>query len=490
MSRPRPRRTALGVALAVAGLTVAAACARMGAPPGGPEDRIPPQVVATTPDTFAVLDGPYREAVVFRFNERISERPTGGDLSDAVVVSPRTGQVEVEHNRESLEVSIIGGFREGVVYRVTLHPEIRDMFDNPMPDAFELVFSTGPEIEPYVLAGTVTDRITGQRIQGARVDAVLRDARPDTLVHTAVTDTGGVFAMRYIPPGAYRVTAFEDRNRNAEIDAFESRGTGSATLDPPADTAIVEVATLAPDTTAARIASAEVVDSTAVLIETDDHLDSRSRYLDAVRVQLAPGEENAEEDVAVPGADSLLHTHEWERRLAAIDSLERARADSAARERSDSLTAVADSLLARSDSAAADSVRTLARRADPGPPPGGADQAERPPRTPAAEQTFYVLFDAPLEMNVPYRITVEGIENINEVSGGGGEASIIRTPPPDTTMADTVSSEADTTAVPDTASAAPDTTGRSPTGVPPPPGTEPHDAGLFSRLRSTEVPGG
>ncbi len=459
------RRLALAAGLVLSAL----ACARMGQPPGGPEDRIPPQVVATTPDTFATVDGPYREAVVFRFNERISERPTQGELSDAVIVSPRTGQVEVEHSRESLEVSIIGGFRDSVVYRLTLRPVIRDMFQNSMLDAFELVFSTGAPIEPYVLAGRVTDRITGDAVEGARVNAVLRDPRPDTLIHTAVTDTGGVYAMRYIPPGIYRVTAFEDTNRNFEVDGFEPRGEELDGVDPPADTAVVEIALLEPDTTPARVVSVEVADSATLAIETDDHLDPTSPFLRDVTVEIALGEET--DTVApVPGVDSLFHTHEWERRAELVDSLARVRQDSLARARADSLTTVADSLLASGDSAAADSVRTLAEQAAPAEAGGGGGQQDRQAREeePRAEQTFYALLDRPLPVEVPYRVTVEGIVNINGVAGGGGEETVVRLPPPDTAApdtaaADTTGAPADTGAtVPDTTGAAPDTTGAEP----------------------------
>lgn len=456
MSRADRRRSALAAAVLAAGMVATGACARMGRPPGGPEDRIPPQVVATTPDTFAVLEGPYREAVVFRFNERISERPAQGELSDAVVVSPRTGQVEVEHSRESLEVSIIGGFREGVVYRISLQPVLRDMFQNQMLEPFELVFSTGPDIEPYVLAGTVSDRITGEALAGARVNAVLESPGADTLVHTAVTDTGGVFAMRYVPPGRYQLTAFEDRNRNGRLNEFEPRGRHPGILDPPADTSIAEIEVLTPDSSAARVVSVEVADSAALMVETDDYLDPGSRYLDSVRVEVSRGQE-AEAGAEAPGVDSLFHTLEWERRLAAIDSLAGARADS--------LTTVADSLAAAGDSAVADSVRALARRAAP--PSGGGGQrsggAPGEDEAARAEQTFYALLDGPLEVNVPYRVAVEGITNINGVPGGGGDASVSRAPPPDTARADTAStSGADTTAVPDTAAAEPDTAGAQP----------------------------
>ena len=122
-------------------LVLVVGCAQQGAPTGGPDDRRPPVVVATTPDTFAVVpdfSGPIR----FEFDERISERVDGGTLDDAVVVSPRPAGLRVRHERRSLVIDVDGGFEPDRVYRVTLQPVIRDLFSNQMRDQFELVFST------------------------------------------------------------------------------------------------------------------------------------------------------------------------------------------------------------------------------------------------------------------------------------------------------------------------------------------------------------
>ena len=154
------------LALVAAGSTgLAGACARQGSPPGGPEDRRPPVVVTTSPEPFEVLTEPFRGPVRFRFDERVSERVSGGTLDDAVLVSPRTGAVRARHGRQDISVDIAGGFKPGLVYRVTLQPVIRDLFNNQMRDPFEFVFSTGGEFTASAVAGLVWDRTTGEGIR-------------------------------------------------------------------------------------------------------------------------------------------------------------------------------------------------------------------------------------------------------------------------------------------------------------------------------------
>ncbi|MBA3522095.1 MAG: hypothetical protein H0T90_06310, partial [Gemmatimonadales bacterium] len=68
-------------------------CARMEPPPGGPPDTAPPRLIATLPDSLAVVPG-FDDDVEFRFDEVISEggspsQGTGtGDLEKLVILSP------------------------------------------------------------------------------------------------------------------------------------------------------------------------------------------------------------------------------------------------------------------------------------------------------------------------------------------------------------------------------------------------------------------
>ncbi len=152
------------------GLFSICTCANQGAPPGGPVDRTGPQVVETFPDTFAVLAA-FDDEIRIVFNERISERAVGGTLDGAVTVSPESGEVTVRHSSRALRVTMVGGFRPDEVYRVTVQPVVQDLFRNEMADAFEFIFSTGAEMTPTVLAGSIVDRITEEPIEDARVTA-------------------------------------------------------------------------------------------------------------------------------------------------------------------------------------------------------------------------------------------------------------------------------------------------------------------------------
>ncbi len=442
-------------------------------------------VVSTWPDTFQVVE-PTRDPIRVEFSERISERPTQGHLDDAVLISPFTGEHRVKHTRSGLEISLVGGLRPGLVYRVRIGKVMKDMFGNSLEGPFEWVFSTGGEFQKHVLAGIVRDRITGEKVEGARVEARAYEVGPqgaqlqkDGPVYVAVTDTAGIFIHRHMPGVAYQLQAYRDNNRNREPDFREPQALSQVEIGlrpGMVDTLITEVAVLQPDTSAAEVIRVEAEDSTLLKVTFDDFLMPQIS-LEGVLARLAldPGEEGleVEEMPDGPAVAGFLWPAELDSIRAVEDSIRAA----------DSLLVVLDSLRLVADSlevalaalqAAGDTLeiggmegeleRIMDRLAPPEeeeeavpgrperPPPGGAGAEEAPPPFPLPENHFFVRLAEAMVGNQLYRLTVSGVQNVNGLLEGGGGAGVTwvppEAPPEDPVAADTAGAPADTTGGP------------------------------------------
>jgi hypothetical protein len=480
---------AVSIFLPVIAAGYAGACARQGRPTGGPPDRIPPMVVSTWPDTFATVE-PTRDPIVITFSERISERPTVGRLDDVVVVSPETGEARVKHTRSGLEISLSGGLRPGLVYRVRVLNTVKDLFNNRMEGPFELVFSTGGAYELNVLAGVVTDRITGEKVDQARVEAreipesdeEEAGEEAEVPVYLAKTDTAGIFILRYIPSGEYQMTIYQDNNRNREADFRERQGTATAQVgltESKQDTVITQVALLQPDTIPARLVRVEAEDSALIRLTFDDFLPAPAS-LSPIRITLAREEGDS------PGIERLLWPHQLDSLRAFEDSVRVA----------DSLAIVADSLRGVADSLQAvvagleavgdtvdlpevrDALERLQARLEP-PEEEEPEEEEAPPPPPPIlpEPEFFAFLQGPLVPNQTYQVTVTNVRNINGLMGGGGEGTVLWQPP-ERPAADTA------VAVPDSLAARPDTTGVPPdtTRVPPDTTRAPQESSTLSPI--------
>ncbi len=401
------------------GLFSICSCANQGGPPGCPRDLTGPQVVETFPDTFAVVAA-FDDEIRIVFDERISERGVQGTLDNAVIVSPESGEVRVRHSSRALRVTMVGGFQPDEVYRVTVQPVVQDLFRNVMVDAFEFIFSTGAEMTPTVLAGSIVDRITGQPVDGARVTAHIErppgvERSDDELVptHVAITDSSGVYAFRYVPSGRYEITAFTDQNRNGEPDGIEPIGMAREELN-PADTVFLNFSLLAPDTTPAMVGSVDVVDSLTLAAEFDDFLDPDSE-LAAVSASLGPDSLRPSEVV------TILHERDYlERRDAYQDSLYVADSIQFAEEQQR-----IELLRSAGDSIAADEIEAALRT--PRPPVVSGERELQTRDLP--KRVLYLLLADTLTPDQPYELSLAGVTNINGVPGGGGTAEVLREAP-------------------------------------------------------------
>lgn len=368
---------------------LAAGCAQSRAPEGGPVPETPPSVVSVDPDTFEVRE-PFEGPVRVEFERRLSERPTGGTLRDAVVVSPRSGEVEVSHSGQSLEISMEGGFREETVYQISILPVLQDRYQNRLEGPYEYFFSTGPEFEPNLLAGSLLDRLTLEEVAGARVDA---RRLPDGPVHSAVSDSTGIFTFSYLPAGDYSVVAYEDLNRNREADFTDPQDSVAVDLMRGDTLILTDLALLAPDTTAASVTGASFLDSIAVEVRFDDHLDPDDP-LEGVVATLA-----REDGASAPEVIEVIHRWEWDEREAARRE----------EEAEDPPEVDPDAV----DPDAVDPEEAL---------PGEPGPAEDQPFLP--DQALVLVLASALEPAQSYEVEITGVRNISGVPGGGGEGTV------------------------------------------------------------------
>lgn len=435
-------RRVLRRAGAWAATLLAAACAHIEAPTGGLTDSIAPALVATRPDTGAVLTG-WTGPAIFVFDEGLSE----DGVDEAVTLSPRRGPVAVDKEGEEIRVQPRRGWQPGTIYQVEVAPGLKDRFGNVIRTRSRLVFSTGPAIPATRASGVVRDRITGTPSLQARVDALRLG---DSLLYSTVSDSAGRYAFSQVPEGEYRVIAYRDGNRNFRVDAFEQRDTAALTLAagqaPTADFALLPNDTTAPVAGSARITSGWIE------VRFDDYLD--------------PDQALGPEQVSVIGPDGT-----------AVGIAEvRVGPPPAARD---------------TGAAAADSARPAAgQQPSPGQQPAARDSAAADSAAPTGPLPNQALFARPAAELLPdtiYTVRVSGVRNVNGLVGGG-EAPL-RTPrpaPPPRPAATPADSAAGDAPAADTANAEPAPPANPPAPVIAPPADR---RAVLARPASVPAPG-
>jgi hypothetical protein len=262
------RMKSLVARVRVASVLLFLSCATIQEPPGGPRDFTPPKLVEVTPDSGAIVPG-LKNPAVFQFDEVIAERP-GVPLDQMVLLSPRPKSLDVSWHRSSFSVKPKDGWKEGVVYRLTLLPGITDLRNNKQPKGRTLVFSTGGQIPLTTIEGRVIDWEAGAAGARALVEAV---RVPDSLVYWDVADSVGKFSMAAVPPGKYVLYAGIDKNNNRKRDSNEPFDSSSITLD---STVSRTLWTFAHDTIGPRMRAVTRTDSVTLRAEFSQSLKPNS----------------------------------------------------------------------------------------------------------------------------------------------------------------------------------------------------------------------
>ncbi len=363
-----------GLILACAVLT---ACASASPPPGGPEDKAPPQLIHVSPDTNAVNVGD--KFVSFQFDETINDRGTGAqELNNYFLVSPSDGAMRVEWHRSRIDVAPKRGFRVGTAYTVTMLPGLQDLRNNVMKSGAKVVFSTGAVIPPHRITGIVFDWMTERTAPNVYIEAVT----PDSIVYLAQSDTSGKFEIGPLNQGTYLVRAIVDANNNRSLDRNEAFDTVrvSVPLASP-----MELLAAVRDTLPVRLSTVTYADSVTLKVVFDRAVDPAQPVgPDAFRLVAA-------DSSVVPIANVLNPRQERQ-------------ADSVARK-------VAADSLRRADSLAGKPISPIIPPAAPA--AGGRAAVPAPvPSRPAPFNSVTIKVARALTPNTEYRLSVKGLKSL------------------------------------------------------------------------------
>jgi len=186
------------------------ACAKEGFPPGGPEDKTPPEVIRTIPEMGATQVNQNTDVQIW-----FSENVKPGTAGEAVFITPNPGgDVRVKWSSKRLKIRFPEALQIDRTYVITVGTRIRDYRNNAMAESFVLAFSTGDSLDQGKITGRVfiDENASGIGIWAYPITD-LSHLNPQTLEPDYIVqcnETGG-FAFSYMAVKTYRLFAVQDR---------------------------------------------------------------------------------------------------------------------------------------------------------------------------------------------------------------------------------------------------------------------------------------
>ena len=201
------------------------ACARQGAPAGGPKDIKPPGIdtLASTPNFDTRFD---KRRIELKFDEWV----VISEVTTQIVVSPPLEKRPeivlkgrtVEVNFDKTEV-----LRPNTTYTINFGTAVKDLHEGNSAKDLRFVFSTGDFIDSLFFSGQLTDAFTGDAVENVSVmlyenfaDSAVRKERP---YYFSRTNKAGQYEFKNLRSGAFRVVAIEDGDQNLKWDGENER---------------------------------------------------------------------------------------------------------------------------------------------------------------------------------------------------------------------------------------------------------------------------
>ncbi len=199
-------------------LLLVLACAKQGFPPGGPVDRIRPEIIATLPKSDSTGVG-IDTRVWIHFSEAVDHRT----CEESIFITPLpTEPVHYKWRGSRLEIRFAEPLLENRTYVITVGTGTRDRRNLTMAASHTLAFSTGDSLDRGSIRGTVH---ADTPIEGTQVWAydleTQADPDPGKIKPLYVTQCSalGSFNLDYLALGRYRIFAVADRDRSGTYDA-------------------------------------------------------------------------------------------------------------------------------------------------------------------------------------------------------------------------------------------------------------------------------
>ncbi|UCH85641.1 MAG: Ig-like domain-containing protein [Candidatus Latescibacterota bacterium] len=202
-----------------------AACAIPEPPPGGPEDKTPPEVIESFPEDGQAGVPPDGE-IVLGFSEKMQQ----ARLERLVSMSPPAKIAKVKWKKNAAAFSFENPLHPDTTYIFELKKGFGDSHGVKSEKSFHFAFATSAHIDTGVIAGRILFRREPTDRGVVRLFVVPRDTvfapeatRPDREVRTG---EDGVYRLRYLPTDgrSFLVWAFHDKNGNMNFEPDEEAG--------------------------------------------------------------------------------------------------------------------------------------------------------------------------------------------------------------------------------------------------------------------------
>lgn len=205
-------------------------CAQVNAPTGGAVDEEPPMLLVSEPPNGMVNTRP--DMLVMGFDEFVQLKNTSAEM---FLSPPLPGVRSLAARVKGKQVEVAfpedAQWQDSTTYVLHFGASVVDLHEGNAADGLMWAFSTGPNLDTLTITGFVRSAMDGKTVDKCRVLAYPEDLPIDSIIlgetmpqQVAVTNAEGLFVLRHLAAGSYRLLSVSDDDRDYHWDQGEAAG--------------------------------------------------------------------------------------------------------------------------------------------------------------------------------------------------------------------------------------------------------------------------
>jgi len=257
-------------------------CATVKAPSGGPRDSTPPEIIGFLPENKTLNFGS-EERIEIQFSKYMNK----GKVVENVFITP-TIPLEYDWSGKKLRVKFREPLKENTTYSLQLGTEYTDFLGNNPANSFDIVFSSGADLDSGLVRGKLFDKDpAGKFVFLYNIDNVDLDTFDISKVkadYRIQIGSSGEFKYGALKNGRYRIIAIDDEFRDEKYDIGMDRyGAAPFDVDINGDSAVFVPLRLGPkvDLMPPSLNSVTAIDERTIIANFSEQLDTLSVQRDA-----------------------------------------------------------------------------------------------------------------------------------------------------------------------------------------------------------------
>ena len=198
----------------LSGILFIYSCAAIQAPPGGPKDIIPPELIHAVPTNGSVyFKGGQVELI---FSEYLQEN----SVHNAIRIQPSLPEpLEIEYKGRTLWVDFPDSLAENQTYIISINRDLRDEHGVQLGQGLQIAYATGSEIDRGEINGKVYyDKPVALHLWMVNSESDLTQFYKTSPDYVTDADNEGNYSFYHLSPGSYRLIGVDRSSAGLSLD--------------------------------------------------------------------------------------------------------------------------------------------------------------------------------------------------------------------------------------------------------------------------------